>query len=169
MTWTIVTRESSATFRHWWWYLPPYFWINDIQWDTKYSTDILDSLKEICFILNISFRKPPQRVSHRWLSVFDCLSIDMTLIDPLTLLYCAWIPNEFCETYKGDINNIFDKYELNENVKALINAIQMKMKQKKLTDDGKEWKERIITKLFYKQSTLLLNSNFFLSILPLFK
>ena len=45
----------------------------------------------------------------------------------------------------------------------------MKMKQKKLTDDGKERKERIVTKLFYKQSTLLLNSNLFLSILPLFK
>ena len=61
-------------------------WIDDIHWDTKYSTDILDSLKEICFILNIPFRKPPQRVNHRWLSVFDYLSIDMTLIDPLTLL-----------------------------------------------------------------------------------
>ena len=64
-------------------------WIDDIHWDTKYSTDILDSLKEICFILNIPFRKPPQRVSHRWLSVFDCLSIDMMLIDPLTLIYYA--------------------------------------------------------------------------------
>ena len=81
----------------------------------------------------------------------------MTLIDPLTLLYYAWRPNEFRETYKGDINNIFDKYELNENAKALINAYQTKMKQKKLTDDGKERKERIITKSFYKQSTFLLN------------
>ena len=53
-------------------------WIDDIHWDTKYSTDILDSLKEIYFILNVPFRKPPQRVSHRWLSVFNCFSIDMT-------------------------------------------------------------------------------------------
>ena len=60
--------------------------------------------------------------------------------------------------YKGDINNMFDKYELNENAKALINTIQTKMKQKKLTDNGKEWKKRIISMLFYKQSTLLLNS-----------
>ena len=93
----------------------------------------------------------------------------MTLIDPLTLLYYAWIPNEFRETYKGDINNIFNKYEVNENSKALIKAIQTEMKQKKLTDHGQERKERIITKLFYKQSTLLLNSNLFLSILSLFK
>ena len=52
-------------------------WIDDIHWDTKYSTDILDLLKEICFILNVPFRKPPQRVSHRWLSVFNCLSVNM--------------------------------------------------------------------------------------------
>ena len=129
--------------------------------DTKYTTDTLDSLKEICFIFIIPFRKPPQRVSHCWLLVFDCFSIDMALVDPFTLLYHAWIPNEFRETYKGDINNIFNKCELNENAKALNNAIQMKMKQKKLTNDGKERKERIITKLFYKQLTLLLNSNLF--------
>ena len=58
-------------------------WIDDIHWDTKYSTDILDLLKEICFILNVPFRKPPQRVSHRWLSVFNCLSVNTTLIDPV--------------------------------------------------------------------------------------
>ena len=144
-------------------------WIDDIHWDTKYSTDILDLLKEICFILNAPFRKPPQRVSHRWLTVFNCLSINMTLIDPLILLNYAWIPNDFRETYEGDIKTIFDKYELNEKAKAIINAIQTKMKQKKLTDEGKEHKGRIVTKLFYEKSTVLLNPNFFMSVLPFFK
>ena len=93
----------------------------------------------------------------------------MVLIDPLVLLYYAWIPNDFRETYEGDIKTIFDKYELNEKAKAIINAIQTKMKQKKLTDEGKERKGRIVTKLFYEKSTLLLNSNLFISVLPLFK
>ena len=93
---------------------------------TQYSTDILDSLKEIRFILNVPFRKPPQRVSHHWLSVFNCLSINMTLIDPLILLYYPWIPNDFRETYEGDIKTIFDKYELDEKAKAIINAIRRK-------------------------------------------
>ena len=134
---------------------------------TQYSTDILDSLKEIRFILNVPFRKP-QRVSHHWLSVFNCLSINMTLIDPLILLYYVWIPNDFHET-QGDIKTIFNKYELNEKAKARINAIQTKMKQKKLMDKGKECKGRIVTKLFYEKSTLLLNSNLFMSVLVLFK
>ena len=36
-------------------------------------------------------------------------------------------------------------------------------------DEGKERKGRIVTKLFYEKSTLLLNSNFFMSVLPFFK
>ena len=73
----------------------------------------------------------------------------MTLIDPLILLYYAWIPNDFRETSDEDMKSIFDKYELNEKAKAIINeaenedknSIQMKMKQKKLMDEGKEHKE----------------------------
>ena len=93
----------------------------------------------------------------------------MTLIDPLILLCYVWIPNNFCEAYEGGIKTIFDKFELNEKAKAIINAIQTKMKQKKLTDEGKEHKGRIVTKLFHEKSTLLLNSNLFMSKLPLFK
>ena len=92
----------------------------------------------------------------------------MTLIDPLILLNYAWIPSDFRQTYEGDIKTIFDKYELNEKAKAIMNAIQIKMKQKKLTDEGKQRKGRIVTKLFYEKSTLWLNSNLFMLVLPLF-
>ena len=102
-------------------------WIDDIHCDTKYSTDISDALKEIRFILNVAFKKPPQRVNHCWLSVFNCLSIYMTLMNPLILIYYTWIPNDFRETYEGDIKTTFNKYELNEKTKAIISAIQMKM------------------------------------------
>ena len=53
------------------------------------------------------------------------------------------MPNDFRETYEGDIRTIFDKHEFNEKAKAIINAIQVKMNQKKLiTDESKERKER---------------------------
>ena len=70
--------------------------------------------------------------------------------------------------YEGGNKTIFDKYELNEEAKAMISIIQTKMKYAKLTDEGKECKEKII-KLFYEKSTLLLNSNLFMLVLPLFK
>ena len=40
------------------------------------------------------------------------------------------------------MKTIFDKYDLNEKAMAMINAIQTKIKQKKLTDEGKERKEK---------------------------
>ena len=43
------------------------------------------------------------------------------------------------------------------------------MKRKKLMDEGKERKGRIVTKLFYEKSTLLQDSIFFISVLPFFK
>ena len=73
----------------------------------------------------------------------------MTLIDPLNLLYCASILNGFRETYEGDIKTIFDFYELNEKAKAIINAIQMKIKQKK----GKERRENL-SKIYFMKSQL---------------
>ena len=69
--------------------------------------------------------------------------------------------------YEGRNKTIFDKYELNEEAKAMISTIQTKMKYAKLTDEGKECKEKIIK--FYEKSTLLLNSNLFMLVLPLFK
>ena len=69
--------------------------------------------------------------------------------------------------YEGGNKTIFDKYELNEEAKAMISTIQTKMKYAKLTDEGKECKEKIIK--FYEKSTLLLNSNLFMLVLPLFK
>ena len=43
----------------------------------------------------------------------------MIVIHPLILVYYAWIPNDFRETYEGDIK-IFDKYELNEKVNSIM-------------------------------------------------
>ena len=103
--------------------------------ETKYSTDL---------ILNIPFRKPQRKPLF---SVFDCLSIDMTLIDLLLLLHYEWIPSDFHQTYGGDIKIIFDKYELSEKVKAMVNTIRTKMKQKKLTYKSKACNEGIATKL----------------------
>ena len=76
----------------------------------------------------------------------------------------------FVKCRERHIKAILDKFELTEKAKALINAIQTKMKQKKkLADEGKKCKERIVTKLFYEKSTLLPNSNLFMSVLLLFK
>ena len=46
--------------------------IDDVHTDMKWSSDIRDALKEICFMLAISYKLPPETISHRWLSLYDC-------------------------------------------------------------------------------------------------
>ena len=60
--------------------------IDDIRTDTKWSTNIRDALKEICFLLNIPFRMLPIRINHCWLSLYDCLSVNMSMFDAFVLL-----------------------------------------------------------------------------------
>ena len=39
--------------------------LDDLNADTKFSSDIKDYLQEICFLLSIPYLAPPQRTSHR--------------------------------------------------------------------------------------------------------
>ena len=77
--------------------------IDDIHTDNKWSTDIRDALKEICFLLNIPFRMLPLRISHRWLLLYDCLSVNISMFDAFVLLYYSWLPDKEKHLYKEDI------------------------------------------------------------------
>ena len=52
-----------------------------------YSPDIKLILKELCVIIDIGFRTPPEHVVHHWLSVYDCKKVNVPLIDVLRVLY----------------------------------------------------------------------------------
>ena len=70
--------------------------IDDIHTDNKCSTDIKDVLKEICFLLNIPFRMLPLRISHRWLLLYDCLSVNMSMFDAFVLIVGYLIKKSIC-------------------------------------------------------------------------
>ena len=40
--------------------------IDDVHTDIRWSSDIRDALKEICFMVIISYKLAPERISHRW-------------------------------------------------------------------------------------------------------
>ena len=52
-------------------------WIDLLHIHNKWSTEIRDGFKEICFLLNIPFRMLPLRISHCWLSLYDSLTVNM--------------------------------------------------------------------------------------------
>ena len=61
--------------------------------------DVRDALKEICFMLNISCKSPPERISHRWLSLYGCCTTYFELFDTLVILFAPWIPKDMKNTY----------------------------------------------------------------------
>ena len=142
--------------------------IDDVHIDSKWSTDVRDALKEICFLLNIPFRMPPLRISHRWLSLYDCLSVNMSMFDAFALLYYSWVPDNEKHLFKEDICLLYKKYDLNEGT-INIKSFNAKFKVKSLTKEGQERKERLMSKLFHQKPKFQLTAYFFLSVLPLFK
>ena len=75
------------------------------------------------------------------------------------------MPNDFRETYEGGIKTIFDKQELNEKTKFIINVIQTKMKQKKLTDEGQRAQKENCNKIIlWKVNSFAKLKSFYVSI-----
>ena len=77
------------------------------------------------------------------------------MYDAFKLLYFSWILLNLISGYNNDLSKIYNKYNITGEDKSLINTIQHHMKKKFLTDDGKDLKECIITKAFYKNNDLI--------------
>ena len=143
--------------------------LDDLHTDSKYSPDIRQAIEEISFILDLSYKNPPQRISHRWLSAYDCTITMMSMIDSYFLFYYSWLNFDLLEIYNDDIQDIFNNYDLNETAIKRIKEINKSFRKKKLTEDGKDRKQRIIKKIIYEHKTLILYANCYTTILPLFK
>ena len=69
--------------------------IDDVHTDMKWSSDIRDELKEICFMLNISYKLHPERISHLWLLLCDRFTTYFGLFDALVILHASLILKDF--------------------------------------------------------------------------
>ena len=138
--------------------------IDDLHADNKWSKDIRDALKEICFLLNISFRMSPLNISNRWLSLYDRLAQSFMPLYYFTMagsLITRNIYKKMCLLYK--------KYDLNEEAINSVKSFHVKFNTKNLTKERQERKENFTSKLLYKKSQFQLTGNFFLSVLLLLK
>ena len=100
---------------------------------------------------------------------YDCLLIIYHLLDALMILHYSWISADMKQVYKTDVLSIKQKYDLSDNAWAKIKSISSSMKKKSRTTAGLMRKERIVKILFYESEIFLLNLNFFISALPVFK
>ena len=72
--------------------------------------------------------KPPERVPHRWLSLFDVLLVDNVMFGALRLIYYSWLSKGDKVLYKDDVKEIMKKFEISKEGKASIRAIQETLK-----------------------------------------
>ena len=81
-------REKQPNLRRRWGHMPPYaqrseeillviqkfcretFYLHTY---SKWSPDVHETIEERFMILDIPYKKPLQRISHRWLSVYQCV------------------------------------------------------------------------------------------------
>ena len=78
----------------------------DLRVDSKFSTDIREALAEFPIILNILFKKPPQRISHRWLSCYGCTVTLISMSNTFYLFYISWLESYLHSIYKDEIHVI---------------------------------------------------------------
>ena len=141
----------------------------DLYVDFKYSTDLRDSLSEICEILGVTFTMPERFLSHRWLSCYDVAVSTSHLWDSYKLFYTAFLPKSEQNLYANVKNAIFRKYSVSKHAKDVINGILNTLQQKKMTKDGKDRKNRIIKKVITMEVKTVFVINFYKAVLPLLK
>jgi len=120
----------------------------DIHTDFHWSTDLREKLAEICDMVGIKFTIPERFLNHRFLSAYNLAADTLRLLDALTIFYVSFA--------KGDDRIKFDRYKQKvirqknvsgESLKKL-EEIDLYLKKKPMTVDGKERKVRIINRLF---------------------
>jgi hypothetical protein len=142
---------------------------SDLHTDFKWSVDLRTHLQELCELLDLKYSTPDQFIPHRWLSCYDLSVSTLRMIDAFTLLYFAFIPANRkikCTSVKIEIlrrKNVSSRAELR------IGEILEDIASKKMTDEGKERKERIIVKLFTSRRKTDLLLNFYKSVLQMMK
>ena len=143
--------------------------LDDIYTDFKWSADLKEHLKDVCSILDVNFLTPKQRVPHRWLSVYDCTLPVEQMLQVLTLLYLAWVPEEALKT-NSKVRKIYNEMMPREDGdRKMVKHMHTELRCKNMTDEGRARKKRIIQRLFFDREKTLLHMHLYLEVLKPFK
>ena len=89
-------------------------------------------------------------------------------LDQIRVFYYGFLSKSDQALYKKD-KNIFGKYELDPKAEGRIKEINSEVSKKRMTEDGTERKEDIVTKIFETELKTLLQMNFFIYVLEPFQ
>lgn len=85
--------------------------------DVKWSTDIRDYLKQICFSIGLKFTMSERFVSHRWLSCYGVSVSNMLKLDAFTILYFSFLTPKDKSSFKHLIDGIYRRRQVSDESK----------------------------------------------------
>ena len=157
-------KKFCSVFEHWAEGL-----FTDLHNDTKWSPDLREFMSEICELLHIKFTVPERFVSHRWPSAYDLSVSTLRSMDALQVFYYVFVPADLNPVYHGVILEIYRRKNVSMDNRQRVKDILDILSKKKLTDDGKTRKARIVEKVLYKSKQSQLTMSFYQSALPILK
>jgi len=137
--------------------------------DVKWSSDIRDYLKQICFAIGVKFTMPERFVSHRWLSCYDVSVSNMLKLDAFTILYYSFLTPSDKSSFKHLIEGIYRRRQVSDESKKIISTVHTNLGKKKITEDGQKRKDKCMERLFHERLKTKLVLNFYVAVLPLLK
>lgn len=140
---------------------------NDIFADFQYCTEYAGHLMNICEIIGISYSKPARFIPHRWLSAYDLAQNTKILFDAYLIFYYSFLEGDDRSIYKEEMDRIMK--EIKSSDKTKLKQIQAAISNKKMTEDGKVRKKRIVQKLFFTEQSTKLQLSFYGEVLQLLK
>lgn len=141
---------------------------HDLYTDFKWSSESKQILSELCSAFNLKFSVPKRFIPHRWLSAYDVSMSTLRLLDMLYLFYFPFVndPNN----HRADIRTIIQRLQ-NSKLESRVYQIfeLLRQKNKTLTKDGRQRKERLVERLFANKNKTSLILNFYVAALPMLK
>lgn len=142
---------------------------SDLYVDFKWCGDHKAYLKEICELLGVPYTVPQLYSTTRWLSCYDRTLDTMRMKNAYLFFYFSFLSSVDREAYRPMMKQIFEDLKTPFQARKRLYTIMEILSDRKMTKDGKERKERIVTALFYKSKETALQLEVYSSVLQLFK
>ena len=135
----------------------------------KWSPDLRLLLEMICDELLVKFTMPDRFLRHRWLSIYDVTVGVWRLYDPYFVFFYACLSLEDKPIYEELLENIYERYCVDDDGQRRIKAIHRDISKKKLTKPGVKRKTDIVYSLIILEKKTKLIMRFITGALPMFK
>lgn len=123
------------------------------------SVDLRDHLSTICTrITKEDYRKPRERVPHRWGLIYECTRTIYPMLSALSLLYWVWLsPDQKASATTKKMYEEIRPKNLSTAEWEILESIHTEAGSKALSSDGLDRKKRVAEKLWLSRNKTLLH------------